>query len=188
MHESEYVKGAYLVMQVDTSSAQLAHDQAAIEYCFKPALGYKATGQSAGQAVLDILSTLRELADNAQVGLWEHVTKRRSMKLVCQFVIQFYGARICMNLQCWLVWLSGVPRLHFQGVCSKACGKCLDRQHDLNTCASAAGAAILFDKCTTCLYDPGILPSSASQGIHGIMYLRPNLSRKCTSGTRPVCL
>ena len=104
-----------VVMQVDTRSAQLAHDQAAIDYCFKPALGYKAMGQSAGQAVLSILTTLREVADNAQVSLWEHVSERRSMKLVCQFVLQFYGACICMTLQCWLVWLSGVPRVHFQG-------------------------------------------------------------------------
>ena len=64
------------VMQVDTSSAQLAHDQPAIDYCFKPALGYKATGQSAGQAVLKILTTLREVADNAQVRLWQHFTAR----------------------------------------------------------------------------------------------------------------
>ena len=54
-------------MQVDPSSAQLAHDQPAIDYCFKPALDYKAAGQSIGQAVLNIMSTLREVADSAQV-------------------------------------------------------------------------------------------------------------------------
>ncbi len=145
-------------------------------------------GQSAGQAVLKILSTLREVADNAQVGLWEHVTERRSMKLVCQFVLQFCGARICMTLQCHLAWLSGVCRQHIQGACSKAFGPCLYRQHDLYTCASAAAAATLFDKCTTCLYDPGILLSSANQCILVILYLRSNLLRKCTSCTCPECL
>lgn len=54
-------------MQVDASSAQLAHDQAAIDYCFKPALDYKAAGMSASQAVLRLLTTLKEVADNAQV-------------------------------------------------------------------------------------------------------------------------
>lgn len=56
-------------MQVDNSSAQLAHDQAAIDYCFKPALDYKASGMSASQAVLRVLTTLKEVADNAQVSL-----------------------------------------------------------------------------------------------------------------------
>ena len=55
-------------MQVDASSAQLAHDQAAIDYCFKPALDYKAAGMSASQAVLRVLTTLKEVADNAQVS------------------------------------------------------------------------------------------------------------------------
>ena len=54
-------------VQVDASSAQLAHDQAAIDYCFKPALDYKAAGMSASQAVLRVLTTLKEVADNAQV-------------------------------------------------------------------------------------------------------------------------
>lgn len=57
-----------LPFQVDASAAQLAHDQAAIDYCFKPALEYKAASISAGQAVLKILTTLREVADSAQVG------------------------------------------------------------------------------------------------------------------------
>ncbi|KAL3158196.1 hypothetical protein ABBQ38_010452 [Trebouxia sp. C0009 RCD-2024] len=52
--------------QVDASSAQLAHDQAAIDYCFKSALDYKAAGMSAAQAVLNILTTLKEVADSAQ--------------------------------------------------------------------------------------------------------------------------
>ena len=54
-------------LQVDASSAQLAHDQAAIDYCFKPALDYKAEGMSASQAVLRVLMSLKEVADNAQV-------------------------------------------------------------------------------------------------------------------------
>lgn len=58
---------AVWLLQVDVSSAQLAHDQAAIDYCFKPALEYKAAGLSASQAVLKILTTLREVADSAQV-------------------------------------------------------------------------------------------------------------------------
>ena len=56
-----------LRIQVDKGSAQLAHHQPAIDYCFKPALDYKASGQTASQAVLNILSTLREVADSAQV-------------------------------------------------------------------------------------------------------------------------
>lgn len=55
-------------MQVDASSAQLAHDQAAIDYCFKPALDYAAAGMSASQAVIRVLTTLKEVADNAQVS------------------------------------------------------------------------------------------------------------------------
>jgi len=81
-------------VQVDTSSAQLAHDQPAIEYCFKPALEYKAAGQSAGRAVLNILSTLREVADSAQVcvvpatagamhcSAWQHEIDLCLVKLV----------------------------------------------------------------------------------------------------------
>ena len=56
-------------MQVDASSAKLAHDQAAIDYCFKSALDYKAAGMSAAQAVLKVLTTLKEVADSAQVRL-----------------------------------------------------------------------------------------------------------------------
>ncbi|KAA6425859.1 hypothetical protein WJX79_009043 [Trebouxia sp. C0005] len=71
--------------EVDTSSAQLAHDQPAIDYCFKPALGYKATGQSAGQAVLKILSMLREVADNAQAEKDKDFAKNamKSMSAAC---------------------------------------------------------------------------------------------------------
>ena len=56
-------------MQVDASSSQLAHDQAAIDYCFKSALEYKAAGMSAGQAVLKVLTTLKEVAGSSQVYL-----------------------------------------------------------------------------------------------------------------------
>ena len=63
-------------MQVDAGKAQLAHNQAAIDYCFKPALEYKAAGMSAGQAVLKILTTLREVADSAQVKLFASGSKR----------------------------------------------------------------------------------------------------------------
>lgn len=66
-------------MQVDASSAQLAHDQAAIDYCFKSALDYKAAGMSAAQAVLKILTTLKEVADSAQVtGWWALYSCRKS--------------------------------------------------------------------------------------------------------------
>ena len=54
-------------LQVDASSSQLAHDQAAIDYCFKPALDYKAAGMSASQAVLRVLMSLKEVVDNVQV-------------------------------------------------------------------------------------------------------------------------
>lgn len=53
---------------MDASSAQLAHDQAAVDYCFKPALDYKATGRSASEAVLRVLTSLKEVVDNAQVS------------------------------------------------------------------------------------------------------------------------
>ena len=56
-----------MCVQVDTSSCQLAHQQAAIDYCFKPGLQHKNSGIAVHQAVLNVLATLREVADFAQV-------------------------------------------------------------------------------------------------------------------------
>jgi len=59
-------------------------------------LGYKATGQSAGQAVLNILTTLREVADNAQVILWQQFTARTKHKVS---VLIYLSILRCMHLR-----------------------------------------------------------------------------------------
>ena len=79
-------------MQVDASSAQLAHDQAAIDYCFKSALDYKVAGMTAAQAVLKVLTTLKEVADSAQV--------RRLLSNILLQILGMHSARVDIKYSC----------------------------------------------------------------------------------------
>ena len=67
------------ISQVNTGSAQLAQQQAAIDYCFKPALQHQKAGIAVNQAVLNVLAALREVAYSAQVaapGCQSHAVTR----------------------------------------------------------------------------------------------------------------
>ena len=67
------------ISQVNTDGAQLAQQQAAIDYCFKPALQHQKAGIAVNQAVLNVLAALREVAYSAQVaapGCQSHAVTR----------------------------------------------------------------------------------------------------------------